>query len=154
MLNRYVWPARHTAGVGSCAGSSSGSQISQSSPPASCTSMVPAGEILRLKPSATLPACVSGGTCPQAAIIITGLQHYGMIMADNGTNGMLIGTPDSRWNDTDLHNLTSLHMSDFEPVNVSSLIVSNDSGQVAVPVPVVPSAVLSGAAVTSGQVVR
>ena len=43
-------------------------------------------------------------------------------------SGGLIGTPDSRWNDIDLMCLTSLTLSDFEPVNVSSLIVSNDSG--------------------------
>jgi hypothetical protein len=40
----------------------------------------------------------------------------------------LIGTPDSRWYDNDLSCITSLTLSDFEPVNVSSLIVTNDSG--------------------------
>jgi hypothetical protein len=40
----------------------------------------------------------------------------------------LIGTPDARWNDADLSCLTSLILSDFEPVNVSSLMVTNDSG--------------------------
>jgi len=44
-------------------------------------------------------------------------------------SGGLIGTPDARWNDTDLGCLSSLTMADFEPVNVSSLMVSNDSAQ-------------------------
>jgi hypothetical protein len=50
-------------------------------------------------------------------------------MADNGSSGGLIDTPDVRWNDSDLACLTNLTLSDFEPVNVSSLMVSADSGQ-------------------------
>jgi len=126
-----VWPATQTAGVGSCDAAGSGSiptesQISQSSPPASCTMSGPAGEIYRLKASTATPSCVM--TSPQAAIIITALRDYGFILADNGSSGGLIGTPDARWNDSDLSCLTSLTLADFEPVNVASLIVSNDSG--------------------------
>jgi len=131
MLNYWVWPATETAGVGSCtdsAGSSIGveSEISQSSPPKTCTMSGPAGEIYRLKASVATPSCAS--TSPQAAIIITAFRNYGIILADNGDSGGLIGTPDARWNDNDLSCLTSLTLSDFEPVNVSSLMVSNDSG--------------------------
>ena len=46
----------------------------------------------------------------------------------NGGSGGLIGTPDARWNDDDLRCLRSLTLADFEPVNVSSLMVSTDSG--------------------------
>jgi len=131
MLNYWVWPATETAGVGSCTQSGSTipveSEISQSSPPASCTMTGPAGEIYRLKASVATPACAA--TSPQAAIIITGFRNYGIILADNGDSGGLIGTPDARWNDADLECLTNLTLSDFEPVNVSSLMVTNDSGQ-------------------------
>jgi hypothetical protein len=131
MLNYWVWPATETAGVGSCSAGSgtiaTESQISQSTPPVSCTMTGPAGEIYRLKASVATPACAA--TSPQAAIIITGLRNYGIILADNGQSGGLIGTPDARWNNDDLSCLTSLTLADFEPVNVSSLIVSNDSGQ-------------------------
>ena len=131
MLNYWVWPATETAGVGSCTESGGGSipvesEISQSSPPASCTMTGPAGEIYRLKSSVATPACAA--TSPQAAIIITAFRDYGIILADNGDSGGLIGTPDARWNDNDLSCITSLTLADFEPVNVSSLIVSNDSG--------------------------
>jgi hypothetical protein len=131
MLNYWVWPATETAGVGSCTASGGGSistesQISQSAPPASCTMTGPAGEIYRLKASAVTPACAA--TSPQSAIIIAGFRDYGIILADNGQSGGLIGTPDARWNDDDLSCLRSLTLGDFEPVNVSSLIVSNDSG--------------------------
>lgn len=132
MLNYWVWPATHTAGVGSCMTSSGTSiavmsEISQSAPPASCTFSGPAGEIYRLKASVATPACAAAS--PQAAIIIQGFRNYGIILADNGGSGGLIGTPDARWNDSDLGCLRNLTLADFEPVNVSSLIVSNTSGQ-------------------------
>ena len=38
---------------------------------------------------------------------------------------------DSRWHDDDLSCLRSLNLSNFEPVNVSSLIVNTSSGQTA-----------------------
>jgi hypothetical protein len=84
------------------------------------------GGIYRLKASATTPSCAS--TSPQANIIIAGFRNYGIILADNGQTGGLIGTPDSRWNDDDLSCLTNVTLADFEPVNVSSLMVSADSG--------------------------
>jgi len=130
MLNYWVWPATETAGVGSCSSGGSTiptmSLISQSSPPTSCTMTGPAGEIYRLKASVATPTCAA--TSPQAAILITGFRNYGIILADNGMSGGLIGTPDARWNDTDLSCISALTLADFEPVNVSSLMVSNDSG--------------------------
>jgi hypothetical protein len=132
MLNYWVWPATETAGVGSCTESGGNtipveSEISQSSPPESCTMTGPAGEIYRLKASVSNPSCAA--TSPQAAIIITAFRNYGIILADNGDSGGLIGTPDARWNDNDLSCIRNLTLADFEPVDVSSLMVSNDSGQ-------------------------
>jgi hypothetical protein len=130
MLNYWVWPSTQTAGVGSCVAAGGAtipteSQISQAKPPTSCTMSGPAGEIYRLKASVPTPACAA--TSPQAAIIITGFRNYGIILADNGLSGGLIGTPDARWNDNDLACISSLILGDFEPVNVSSLIISNGS---------------------------
>jgi hypothetical protein len=132
MLNYWVWPGTETAGDGSCTASGgtaigTESMISQSSPPMSCTFSGPAGEIYRLKASVATPSCAASS--PQAAIIITGFRNYGIILADNGLSGGLIGTPDARWNDTDLQCLESLTLANFEPVNVSSLMVSSDSGE-------------------------
>jgi hypothetical protein len=131
MLNYWVWPATETAGTGSCTATDGDSipvesEISQSSPPESCNMSGPAGEIYRLKAAVATPSCASAS--PQAAIIITAFRNYGIILADNGDSGGLIGTPDARWNDNDLSCLTSLTLTDFEPVDVSSLMVSNDSG--------------------------
>jgi hypothetical protein len=131
MLHYWVWPATQSAGTGSCKATGgtaipTETEISQSTPPASCTMTGPAGEIYRLMASVATPSCAS--TSPQAAIIITAFRNYGIILADNGDSGGLIGTPDARWNDTDLECITSLTLSDFEPVNVSSLMVTDDSG--------------------------
>ncbi len=131
IVNYWVWPATQSAGVGSCktSGGSSiptESEISQSSAPGSCTMSGAAGEIYRLKATVATPACA--GTSPQAAIIITAFRNYGIILADNGDSGGLIGTPDARWNDNDLSCLTNLILGDFEPVNVSGLMVNNTSG--------------------------
>ncbi len=46
-------------------------------------------------------------------------------------SGGLIGTPDARWNDDDLSCLRNIILNDFEPVNVSGLMISNDSGATA-----------------------
>ena len=130
MLADWVWPGTETAGLGSCTAAGGGNLkrvlISQSAPPASCTRSGPAGEIYRLKASVATPSCAS--TSPQAAIIITAFRNYGIILSDNGGSGGLIGTADSRWDDNDLACLRNLILSDFEPVNVSSLMVSTDSG--------------------------
>jgi hypothetical protein len=124
MLSAYVWPATAPAGVGSCKGGyeDENHMLKQSDPPTSCTTSGPAGEIYRLKASVVTPACAAKS--PQSAIIIEGFRNYGIILADNGISGGLIGTPDSRWNDADLACLGSLKLSDFEPVNVSGLAVN------------------------------
>ncbi len=121
MLNYYVWPATEHAGVGACSGGYEDGKhmIKQSNPPASCNMGGPAGEIYRLKASVETPACAAKS--PQAAIIIQGFRGYGIILADNGMTGGLIGTPDSRWNDADLSCLSKLTLGDFEPVNVSGV---------------------------------
>jgi len=133
MLNYWVWPATQSAGTGDCLAGNAGipteSLISQSAPPTYCSMSGPAGEIYRLKASTPNPSCA--GDSPQAAIIIAGFRNYGIILADNGESGGLIGTPDSRWSDEDLACLTSLTLADFEPVNVSSLMVSESSGATA-----------------------
>lgn len=140
MLPYWVWPATETAGVGACTDASGKRigtyrQISQGSTrqgnfplPVTCPNVTGvAGEIYRLKASVATPSCAA--TSPQSAIIITALRDYGMILADNGLSGRLIGTPDTRWNDSDLACLKHLTLADFEPVNVSSLMVSNTSSE-------------------------
>ena len=129
MLNGIVWPGRHAAGVGSCSNAGgpipAGSLLSQSSPPTSCTFSGPSGEIYRLKASVDISVC---GSSPQSTVILQSMKQYGIILADNGMSGGLIGTPDARWNNNDLACLRNFTLAQFEPVNVSSLQINPDSG--------------------------
>ncbi|MDR3557726.1 MAG: hypothetical protein P4L55_23460 [Syntrophobacteraceae bacterium] len=130
MLANFVWPARHSAGTGTCTESNGStlynSLISQATPPASCTMTGPAGEIYRLKANIDISVCSNS---PQATAILKAMKEYGIIIADNGMTGGLIGTPDARWDNSDLACLTNFTLSQFEPVNVSSLQIKSDSGQ-------------------------
>ena len=109
-------------------------ELAQSSLPANCTytastnplSGVPA-KMYRLKSSVATTPCAE--TSPQAAIIITALRSFGIILAYNGISDGLIGTPDFRRNDAYPAYPSQLHPSDFEPVNVSNLMQCTSSGQ-------------------------
>jgi hypothetical protein len=67
---------------------------------------------------------------PQVQVILQALKRYGMILADNGSSWFISGAPDERWDNDVLHELHQVHGSDFEAVDVSSLMVDPDSGQV------------------------
>jgi hypothetical protein len=60
--NRFLWPARHQAGVRD-------------------RSCPPMGARFRLKASVDI-----SGFSPDAQTILTAMQHYGMIVADNGSD--------------------------------------------------------------------
>lgn len=49
--------------------------------------------------------------------ILRALKKYGMIVADNGSDWYISGAPDSRWDDSDLHELSQVKGSDFEAVD-------------------------------------
>jgi hypothetical protein len=102
----FLWPARHFA--------------SSSTDPA----LPPMGIRARLKASVDI-----SGFSPTNQIILTGLKRYGMMLADNGAPWFISGSTDRRWDDEDLHALKTLHGSDFEIVDVSSLMIDPDSGQ-------------------------
>jgi hypothetical protein len=95
----YIPPARHSAG----------SQTSANYPPM--------GMRVRLKASFDI-----SGYSPTNQVILKALKKYGMFVADNGTDMYLSGAPDPRWNDDDLHNLTRVHGSDFEVVQMSGIV--------------------------------
>jgi hypothetical protein len=57
------------------------------------------------------------------------MQTYGIILADNGGNWYISGTPDTRWNDNLLDGLTVLTGGDFEAVDESCLMVNDKSYQ-------------------------
>jgi hypothetical protein len=76
----------------------------------------PMGMRLRLKASFN----ISGFSATNRAIL-TALNQYGMILADNGSAIYLTGAPDSRWNNDDLGALKTLTAADFEVVNMGTI---------------------------------
>jgi hypothetical protein len=105
----YVWPARHYA--------------SSLTDPA----LPPMGQRFRLKGAFDV-----SGFSSEVQVILTALKRYGMMLADNGSAWYVSGVPDSRWNDEDLVDALRLVPGDaFEAVDVSSLMVDPNSGQVA-----------------------
>ena len=130
MLANWVWPARIHSGIGSCNwknGSVARHQLPQGAAhgPASCSMTGPCGQLYRLKKTVAAPADCTD----ECRVLVQAFRDYGIILSDNGGAGGLCGTADSRWNDASLAKLSQLAMHDFEPVDVSGLIVDNDSGQ-------------------------
>jgi hypothetical protein len=103
----YLWPARHEAG-----------QDNSNCPPM--------GARFRLSASFSLPASQCSALCQT---VVTTMQTYGLILADNGSNWYFQGTADSRWTDADVDQLKQIPASDFVAVDESCLMVTPDSGQ-------------------------
>jgi hypothetical protein len=85
---------------------------------------------------------------PQAKVILAALKSYGMIMADNGSNMFLIGAPDDRWNNDDLHTLRNVPASAFEVVQMPAVYTASNlpSG----PAPTIDSFTASSPTITAG----
>ena len=63
-------------------------------------------------------------------MILRAMQEHGLILAGNGSSMFVSGVPDNRWDNDTLALLREINADDFEAVDVSSLIVDPDSGQV------------------------
>jgi hypothetical protein len=103
----YVWPARHYASWNTD------------------MNVPPMGQRFRLKASYDISRF-----SPELQVILKALKKYGMMLSDNTGGGwVLFGAPDDRWNVERLKQLQQLQPSDFEAVDVSSLMISVDSGR-------------------------
>jgi hypothetical protein len=94
----YVYPARHFA--------------SSSDDP----SLPPMGLRVRLKASVDLT-----GYPRQARVVLTALKRYGMLVADNGSDWYITGSPNPAWRNDDLRTLGRVKGSEFEVVDTSTL---------------------------------
>ena len=105
----YVWPARHEAS------NLTGGQIP------------PMGQRFRLKAGFDISRFSAS-----VRVILQAMKTYGVILADNGSAWYLSGAPDPRWdNDMLVGELAQVKGSDFEAVDVSSLMADPDSGRAA-----------------------
>lgn len=85
-------------------------------------SPIPIGMRIRLKASFDI-----SGFSAENQVILTAMKTYGLILADNGSAIYVTGAADTRWDDDDLHHLTTVVGSDFEVVQMPTEI---DSGNV------------------------
>jgi hypothetical protein len=76
----------------------------------------PMGMRLRLKASFDISSFSASNQ-----VILTALQKYGMIMADNGSSMYISGAPDDNWNNDDLHNLGSVTAADFDVIQMNPI---------------------------------
>jgi hypothetical protein len=84
--------------------------------------------------------------------ILTAMQQYGMIMADNGGYLFIQGATDSRWDDSDLVNLAGIPSTDFSVIQMTPAYPGYDS--VTAPTgaaPVISSFTSTATSVSSGN---
>ena len=97
----HLWPARHDAGT------------------ASDPNLPPMGARFRLKNSFDI-----SGFNAQAQVVLTAMKHYGLIVADNGSNWYFQGTEDAGWNNepyaTMVSQLKTVPASAFEAARPAS----------------------------------
>jgi len=104
----FLWPARHQAGT------------------ATNPSLPPMGARFRLKAGYDISSFSAS-----AQVILRAMQHYGLILADNGSNWYFSGTEDASWPDALLSELKTIPASQFEAVDESSLMVDPNSARTA-----------------------
>ena len=95
----YVSPARHWA--------SSNTSVNRP----------PMGMKVRLKATFNISSFT-----PAMQVILRAMKKYGMILADNGSNWYFSGAPDMRWSDDELNQLKTLKGSDFEVVQMGTIV--------------------------------
>jgi hypothetical protein len=109
----FIWPARHAAGSGSSA------------------SLPPMGARFRLAASFNVAGFCPASTpyCADARAVLVEMQHYGLILADNGSNWYFGGSAFPQWPDGLISLLKGIPASAFQAVSESCLMVSPHSGQ-------------------------
>ena len=102
----YLWPARHQAGS------------------ASNPALPPMGARFRLAANFD-----ETPYSPQTRVVLEAMKHFGLMLADNGSNWYFQGAASNGWSDTLISEMKRVPASSFEAVDESSLMVRPDSGQ-------------------------
>ena len=101
----FIWPARHEAG-----------SLNDPAYP-------PMGARFRLKASVDI-----SHFSHDTQVVLTAMKHYGLIVADNGSNWYFQGAAQPGWDNIMLDELKSIPAGDFEAVDSSSLMIDPNSG--------------------------
>jgi hypothetical protein len=72
-------------------------------------------------------------------VVLTAFRHYGLIVADNGSNWYFQGSADPTWDPALISELKTIPASAFEAVDESSLMVDPNSGRVHAAPPATPT---------------
>ena len=109
----FIWPARHEAGSGGS------------------LSLPPMGARFRLKASFNVAGFCSNSQpyCRDAKVVLVEMQHYGLILADNGSNWYFQGSAYPQWPDALVSLLKLIPARAFEAVDTACLMVSPNSGR-------------------------
>ncbi|MEA2645240.1 MAG: hypothetical protein QOE92_323 [Chloroflexota bacterium] len=102
----FIWPARHQAGA------------------ANDPSLPPMGARFRLRASYD-----TSHVRPDTRAVLEAMKHYGMILADNGSDWYFTGAASNSWNDDMLDQLKAVPASAFDAIDESSLMLDQNSGQ-------------------------
>jgi len=70
---------------------------------------------------------------PELQVVLRAMQVYGILLADNGSDWYISGTPDERWDNEMRHLLDGIRGDHFGAVDASGLRVSPDSAQAVLP---------------------
>jgi hypothetical protein len=109
----FIWPARHEASLNAS------------------KSLPPMGARFRLKASFSIARICGPATpyCRDARVILTEMKHYGLILADNGSNWFFQGSAFPQWPNGLISLLKRIPAREFQAVNESCLMVSRNSGE-------------------------
>jgi hypothetical protein len=111
--NHYIWPARHRAGS------------------TNSINVPPMGARFRLKSNFNVAGYCSDSMryCKDAKAVLVEMQHYGLILADNGSDWYFGGSAFPQWPDALVELLKGIPARDFVAVDESCLMVSANSGE-------------------------
>jgi hypothetical protein len=109
----YIWPARHDA--------SNDSSVN----------LPPMGARFRLKSTFNVAGFCGRSVpyCADAKAVLVEMQHYGLILADNGSNWYFQGTAYPAWPNGLIALLKQIPAREFEAVDTACLMVSRNSGE-------------------------
>ena len=102
----FVWPARHQAGA------------------ASDPSLPPMGARFRLRANFD-----TSNFRDDTRTVLEAMKHYGLMLADNGSDWFFTGAADNGWSSAMLDQLKTVPASAFDAVDESSLMIDANSGQ-------------------------